>query len=394
MDINRLIYLFQQHDANALSEQEREEMYAIIEDFGNTEALLAYIENAIRDTEPMEMDAAKWKPAIDAIVQPAPVVHIRRRRRTWLAAASLILVLVAVGYWVENKKESAMPVVEQVQEQQPANDIPPGHTGAVLTLSNGQQVVLDSAANGMLAQDGNAQVMKENGQIVYNTASLKTEVVYNTISTPKGRQYKLVLSDGTAVWLNAASSITYPAVFAGKERIVSITGEAYFEVAKTKEKMPFKVKKGAAEVEVLGTHFNVNAYDDEPDMKVTLLEGSVKVSAYAEAPANENASQVVHLQPGEQAAVSPTSIQVKQANVDQAVAWKNGIFFLQDSDIPSIMRQIARWYNVEVVYAGAIPKRHFGGTISRDVHLQNLLQALEINKVHCKLEGRKLIVLP
>lgn len=382
MDINRLKYLFQQHEANALSEQEREELYEIIEDFGNTEALLSYIENAIRDTEPVEMDAATWKPAIDAIVQPAPVVHMRRRRMPWLAAASVILVLMAVGYWMLNKKETSTPLTVKTQEQQPANDIPPGGTGAILTLSNGQQLVLDSAQNGVLAQQGNAQVMKENGQIAYKRAGENTELVYNTVSTPKGRQYKLVLSDGTEVWLNAASSITYPAVFTGKERSVSITGEAYFEVASSK--IPFIVKKGITEVQVLGTHFNVNAYDDEPDLKVTLLEGSVRVKS------NETAL----LEPGEQASVSNNAIMVKPANPDQAVAWRNGIFFLQDSDIPSIMRQIARWYDVEVVYQGAMPRRHFGGTISRDVPLQNLLQALEINKVHCRLEGRKLIVLP
>ena len=249
--------------------------------------------------------------------------------------------------------------------------------------------MLDSAANGTLAQQGNTKVLKLNGQIAYNkTGDMDAKPVYNTITTANGNQYQLILTDGSKVWLNAASSIRFPASFTGNERKVEITGEAYFEVAKNPNK-PFKVefknKEGdKSEIEVLGTHFNVNAYPDEPAFKTTLLEGSVKII---------NAHAVQMLTPGQQARLSRQGIELeKNADIEQVMAWKNGFFLFDNTDIYTLMRQVSRWYDVDVHFEGSIPGDGFSGKISRNVPLSKFLQVLEMNEVHVRTEGRKVTV--
>jgi ferric-dicitrate binding protein FerR (iron transport regulator) len=211
--------------------------------------------------------------------------------------------------------------------------------------------------------------------------------LYNTISTPKGGQYQVTLSDGSKVWLNAASSLRFPATFSGKERKVELTGEGYFEVAHNK-KMPFHVTVNDLDVEVLGTHFNINAYADESAIKTTLLEGSVKV-------VKGNETKII--EPGEQASVttSEDEINVKQqVDLEQVVAWKNGIFQFERADIESVMRQISRWYDIDVDYHGRVSE-HFGGTISRDVNISDVLKMLEMTGgVNFKIDGKKVIVMP
>jgi ferric-dicitrate binding protein FerR (iron transport regulator) len=258
-------------------------------------------------------------------------------------------------------------------------------------LSDGTAITLDSAANGTIAQQGNAAIVKQaGGQIVYNlqgTAGARQGadggVMMNTMRTPRGGRYQLALPDGTLVWLNAASSITYPIAFTGRQRSVKISGEVYFEVTKNKEQ-PFVVDvDGRTTVEVLGTGFDVNAYTDEGSVKTTLLEGSVKVGT-------------VLLRPGEQAQLGQkgTSV-VHNVNLDKVMAWKNGLFNFEDVDLKEVMRQLARWYDIEVIYEKGVPNIRFEGEISRNINLSNLLKVLARAEVKFRIEeGRRLVVLP
>ena len=292
--------------------------------------------------------------------------------------------------WLESKPS------KQVAGVRPAalkNDVAPGKAGAILTLADGTTVVLDSLGNGLVATQNGAKVLLHNGQLAYNTnGAAPAEMTYNTMATPKGRQFQLVLPDGTKVWLNAASSLRYPTAFAGSERTVEITGEAYFEVAKlvsssTGQRVPFRVKvNNQTTIEVLGTHFNINSYDDEKTVNTTLLEGSVRIVSGAEK---------AILKPGQQAQAGASQIKiVPDANVEKVMAWKNGVFDFQDASLEEVMRELQRWYNIDVVYEKGIPQLEFIGKMGRDLTLANVLSGLEMSKVHFRIEGRKLVVLP
>ena len=312
----------------------------------------------------------------------------RYRRLFRLAAAAVVVLALGIGTyrWFSHRKES-QSLANNNQSLQ--HDASPGRDGAILTLSDGRKLVLDSLGSGVVTTQGKTTVSLKNGQLVYNATGSEAVMLYNTMTTPRGRQYQLVLPDGSAVWLNAASSITYPTAFTGNERNVTITGEAYFEIAKDKSK-PFHVKTSGIEVEVLGTHFNINAYGDAGSIKTTLLEGSVKV---------KNNQSAVMIQPGEQAVASsaPTSprIQVQaDADIEEVMAWKNGFFKFNNTDIRTVMQQLERWYDLQVVYEGTIPTDRFGGKLPRDANASEVLKALEQTQVHFRIEGRKLIVMP
>ncbi|MET7000414.1 FecR family protein [Chitinophaga defluvii] len=335
-----------------------------------------------------------------------PLKRVMTTGKRLLRYAAAVLLLVAMGTWYFSERNKTAPPAPAISS--PATelaDLKPGTPGAILKLSNGQEIVLDSANNGVLAIQGNTKIIRRNNQIFYDeTASNQTEAVYNTITTPKGRQYQLILADGSKVWLNAASSIRYPTLFTGNKREVEITGEVYFEVAHQtlknnrangagETRMPFIVKVSNAaghgeEIEVLGTHFNINAYHDEPAVKTTLLEGSVKVSTMA--------GHSAVLQPGQQSAVAQNgAIHVMKAvNTDAVMAWKNGYFSFDQTDLATLMRQIGRWYDVDISYEGAIPVRKFGGEISRDNNASQVLKIMEETGVRFRIEGRKIIVLP
>jgi ferric-dicitrate binding protein FerR (iron transport regulator) len=275
----------------------------------------------------------------------------------------------------------------------------------MLTLADGRHIRLDSAANGALAWQGNARVIKlASGQLAYNsTAEKPTEVLYNTLTTSKGGQTSIVLADGTKVWLNAASSLHFPTTFTGADRSVELTGEAYFEVAKDPAR-PLRVTVNGAEVEVLGTSFNIDAYGDEPVSKTTLLSGSIKVSvAGAHFPVSSLARGTVpspsdegqKLSPGQQAQIQAgKSIRViDNADIDQAVAWKNGIFLFHSADLASILRQAARWYDVDIDYQRTVSTR-FNGEVPRNTSLSHLLKIIELSgDVRFGIEGKKIIVL-
>ncbi|SMD11214.1 FecR family protein [Pedobacter nyackensis] len=306
-----------------------------------------------------------------------------------IAAAAVILVTLGAGtfYYFSGQKN----IGDLVQ------DIAPGGNKAILTLANGKKIILTDAKNGELAAQGGVVVTKlADGKIVYTVKPGKAgNSTPNTIETPKGGQYLIVLPDGSKVLLNAASVLTYPASFADlKERRVQLKGEAYFEVAKVvmkdeeakhkERRMPFIVVTDKQEIKVLGTHFNINSYADEPLTKTTLIEGSVLVEA---------AGTEKVLSPGKQAVVGPDGLTITEANIDEVLAWKNGYFMFESEDIESVMRKISRWYDVEVVFEGDRPKDGFGGTVSRFSNVSKVLQKLQLtNKVHFKIEERRIIV--
>ena len=298
----------------------------------------------------------------------------------YTAAATVLLCLGWVSYYVLHKA----PVKQYVAQHQ-IQDIGPGSNKAVLTLADGKKITLTGAKNGKLADQGSITINKTNdGQLVYHPGSTSDAqtITYNVIETPRGGQYHLTLADGTQVWLNAASSLKYPASFSGHERKVELTGEAYFEVAHNKEK-PFRVISNRQEVEVLGTHFNINAYSDEKVVKTTLVEGSVKISSGA---INKT------LKPDEQAQLENGNILIANVDVNEVVAWKNGLFHFDHATLQSAMRQIARWYDVDVVYEGAIPKTVINGEAYRNMKASQVFEVLGYLNVKFRIEGKKIIV--
>jgi transmembrane sensor len=313
----------------------------------------------------------------------------RRIGYRYVAAAAIFILIAVSAYFVFLKKSEKPLIAEKPTPVQ--NDLLPGGNKAILTLADGTTFVLDSAKNGALAVQGNTQIIKGDGTLAYNKkeqVGIAQNVVYNSVSTPKGGQYQLTLADGTRVWLNAASSIRFPTAFAGSDRRVEITGETYFEVAHNASK-PFHVVVNGLDVQVLGTHFNINSYPDEESMQTTLLEGSVKVSF-------GSTKQTVFIKPGEQASLSKDGklSTIKDVDVDKVIAWKNGWFEFDKTDLQAILRQISRWYDVDVVYEKNVTQEKFGGRISRNLPLSNLLELLKSNGVQFKLDGKKLIVNP
>jgi ferric-dicitrate binding protein FerR (iron transport regulator) len=303
------------------------------------------------------------------------------RRWGWAAAASVILLLGISAYFLVYQKHKVPAVLAKKNV-----DIPPGKEGAVLTLADGSQVLLDSLGNGLIAMQNGAQALIKNGALVYDVTGKATgEVLYNTMSTPKGRQFSLLLPDGTKVWLNAASSIRYPTVFAGKERKVEVTGEAYFEVEKNTA-LPFKVNiDNRAEIEVLGTSFNVNAYQEETRIRTTLLDGLVRVS---------KAGRAALVQPGQQAQITNDITIVNNADIEKVMAWKKGAFNFEGLSLQEAMRQLERWYDIEVVYEGEVPDIRFWGKTSRTIPLEGLLKALSGAQLKFRIQqGRKLVIM-
>jgi ferric-dicitrate binding protein FerR (iron transport regulator) len=305
---------------------------------------------------------------------------VRRMYRWWSAAAAVLLLLGAGIYFL---RPSAPPAPVAALSTMP---ILPGTSKATLTLADGSVIPLDSNGNRVITQQG-ALIHLNNGQLQYNMQDYTAQTTLNTLATPKGGQFRLTLPDGTRVWLNAASAITFPTAFRQGKREVEIKGEVYFEVA-AMTKMPFQVKiSHQTNIEVLGTSFNINAYTDEPGIKTTLIQGAVKVNA-------GSSSRV--LLPGQQALVkSPGNIDiVAHADTAAILAWKKEEFNFRDADIPTVMRQLARWYDVTIVYAGNIPARRFQGEIQRNLPLSDVLEGLKGTGIHFRLQGRSIIVEP
>ena len=329
------------------------------------------------------LEARIMKQIDDSSKKEKASVFVMPRFRWW--AASVIFLLGTFSYFMFFNKTKKP---EQIAKVLPNDVKAPQSNRAMITLANGQKLYLDSAGNGALAVQGNVQLVKlGGGQIAYQQGSGREsgKMEYNTLSNPKGSKViNMVLSDGSKVWLNAGSSLTYPVSFMGSERRVSVEGESYFEVAHNAS-MPFIVNNGAVDIRVLGTHFNVNAFDDDGgDMKVTLLEGSVKIN-------NGNATGL--LKPGQQALVDKEVKIKSNVDLDLVMAWKNGYFQFDNASLQNVMKQISRWYDVDVVYEGVNRPRAFVGEIQRDLALSEVLKIFEKNKMHFRIEGKNLIVI-
>ncbi len=385
MPEHRLTYLYTQYIKAKASEQEVEEMFALAKDPQNELLFHSLMESSWTELEEIEERIA--------LAGQAPVV-IPFHKRTWTRiAVAAVFILAIATTWLLIDQPSGQGTGTGTTAAQVQHDAAPGKDGAILTLADGTQIILDDAANGQLATQNGTAVVKEDGTISYSPSGVGG--TYNTMSTPNGRQYSLVLPDGSKVWLNAASSITFPTAFVGKERRVEITGEAYFEVAKDASK-PFHVLTKDQDVTVLGTHFNINSYDDEEAIKTTLLEGSVKVSVIAgNTTSLRGTKQSVVLKPGQQSILSPSGVGGNSPltihhspDIENVLAWKNGMFNFTNADITEIMKQAARWYDVEVKYQGTTSKDKFKGKISRNTNLSQLLKILEINGVKWKIEGK------
>lgn len=325
-------------------------------------------------------------------IGPVDIEPATRRVPLWKwSAAAAVLILLAAGYYTWLNTKPLRP--EPAAETRPL-DVAPGKKGAVLILANGSQVLLDSLQNGLVASQNGVDAILKNGQLVYAPGKEPAgEMVYNTISVPNGRVFQLSLPDGTKVWINSGSSIRYPVAFTGNQRQVEITGEAYFDVVKN-SKMPFRVRVyNKAEVEVLGTQFNINAYENEDAISTTLLEGSVKVTAGNAGGRGEYLQQI--LLPGQQLQLTEKDMSIIEPDIDNVIAWKNGLFNFEGMVLKQVMKQIARWYDVEIVYRGKVPEGKFYGKISRDISLAGLIKGFEGSGIHMVIENeRQLVVMP
>ena len=384
----RISFLFDRYIGDSASAEELEELKLFLNDPSYEETAKNHLLSLLRVTDPLaEGSEARLQAVLKKIKEeePTPKPYSRQLpfiRRWWAVAALLIGTAVAV--WLLIRPKTPAPAV--AGQQTLRHDRAPGRNVARLTLSDGSSITLDSAHDGFLTKQGNASITKSgDGSLAYQPAKgERTVAVYNTLSTPRGGQYRLLLPDGSQVWLNAASSISYPTAFTEAERSVTITGEAYFEIV-SNATMPFRVRintpGGQKDIRVLGTHFNVKAYGDETTVTTTLLEGSVKL---------ENTI----LKPGEQGQWrADGTMQVDpHANIEEAVAWKNGLFHFEGADVAEVMRQLSRWYDVDVVFKGKLPDTKIEGEITRNSNLTEVFKILQLSNVHFTVEDKKVIV--
>ena len=369
-----------------ITEEEKIQLASLFRDPLNREAVLQALDGDWAFWEQLDLELpetyAKIRSSVlEKISAPAnavvPVRNLKRKRFRLIAAAVLVLVCVNAYFLLNRKEEAALQTVTATE-----SPILPGKDGAILTLANGKQINLDTIQNARIPLENGVEARIVDGTLVYEGQG--REVVYNTMSTPKGRQYQLTLPDGTRVWLNAASSIRYPTVFTGLNRKIEMEGEAYFEVAKTPK--PFIVAADQrAEITVLGTHFNVNSYRNEESLLTTVLEGAVQV--------NRNADRKT-ITAGQQASATENIRVIDKVNTSRVVAWKNGFFDFEGVSLKEVMKQLERWYDIDVVYSEDVPNITFWGGMTRDITLNDLLSGLKESGVNFKLEGRKLIVLP
>ncbi|WP_343702056.1 FecR domain-containing protein [Chitinophaga sp.] len=384
----RLQYLVNRYFNGTCTEDEQKELARWIDSARNDDTLKELLEEAWSGYKPdVAMPGEMSERILSAVFEEErPKTRpLHRLQRWWPAAAAAVVLLLAGAAYLFRGAGEGNPVAEQPRYR---NEVPAGGNKAVLTLGDGTVITLDSAANGILAQQGNVQVVKTaKGQLSYQgNGAFGNANALNTMRTPRGGEYRLTLPDGTRVWLNAASSITFPVAFADHERAVKISGEVYFEVAPNKAR-PFRVTTGNTTVEVLGTHFNINAYEGEAAIKTTLLEGAVKVNT---------AYERTVLEPGQQARVTGSGKMsvADDVDLDEVMAWKNGYFQFNDADMPSVMRQLENWYDITVTYEGGwVPDRSFGGGMQRSLPLSKVLKILEENNVKFKIEGRNITVL-
>ncbi len=384
---NRFLQLLKAYLDDTIREDEKQELSNLLAqtDITQLDALLENIWNATDAKQNVYTKDESAQMLLNILGKGTPVKVVPFLHRTWVrmfAAACFVIVL--AGLLITFLQPSSPPKGVTALKNE---IITPGGNKATLTLADGSTITLDSASNGSLAQQGGVTVIKlDKGLLAYEPSSTTTtEILQNTITTPAGGQYQLTLSDGTKVWLNAASSLRFPAAFTGNDRKVSITGEAYFEVARNTSK-PFKIQiANSGMVEVLGTSFNINSYTNEPSINTTLLEGSVKITSLS--------GEQITLKPGQQAKLKESITILNDVDTDAIVAWKTGWFQFNRADLPTILRQVSRWYNVTVAYEGNFSKKSFSGIVSRENDIADVLKIMENAGIRFRIVGKTITVL-
>ncbi|MDH7460685.1 FecR domain-containing protein [Chitinophagaceae bacterium 26-R-25] len=384
--------LFDRYVNNSCTEDEKLQFFQYVQDDEFRPVIQEMINlqihqyNALQDSgSPSESDEIfnSIIHSINETPSAAPVRTIRSYKKYWFGAAAIFLLFLGgAAAWLVKYKSNTTSSYAVKQPDVAA----PSVSNATLTLADGSKIVLDSAQSGKIAAQGNTNIQKlANGSIAYNEESGNDRLQYNTVAVPRGSKIlSLTLSDGTKVWLNAASSLKFPVSFVGHDRQVETTGEVYFEVAQNKAK-PFKVTSNNITVSVLGTSFNMNTYDDEPQSRITLLEGSVRV--------DKAGQPSCLLKPNDQASISSKMTVTENVDAAAVIAWKNNKFdFGEATEISSVLRQVARWYDVDVVYKGSEIEGHIGGSVSRDFPLSKIVSLLEMTGTYSfKIEGKKLV---
>jgi ferric-dicitrate binding protein FerR (iron transport regulator) len=373
MDKNTFFSLLDKYRDDTASPAEKklvEEYYRRLEEMGITN---------LSAEEELALKERMYRAIVTEIKEPV-VRKIFTLKR--VVAAAAILVFIAAGYWwlSGEKKSSEQPPITRT----PNSDVNPGSYKARLTLSDGRRIILDSAALGELAKQGSTVVINKDGQLIYNSQKDNQPVVYNTVSTNKGETYSFTLADGSRVWLNSGSSIYFPVAFPGKERRIEVTGEVYVQVAHNASQ-PFIASANGMEVLALGTEFNINSYSDEDNISATLIEGTVRVS-------KGNVNKI--LKQGQQTQLNNKGelTTPREVNTDEIIGWKDGFFHFESADLKTILRQFARWYDIEIIYEGTVTDRKFFGIVKRSNTLKRVLEMLQDNNIEYRIEGKKLIV--
>jgi hypothetical protein len=392
----RLQYLFDRYINKEADEEEERELMEMVLQPQYRPVLMAILHDYVRHAPPSaDPSDAPEKALMKFLRNDRPLKQPFAGTRRWLprvAVACVVLIFACAVFFTQQHIHHIPP------KQLAVADVSPGRTGAVLTLGNGKVIILDAARNGELAEQGNTHIRKSGDVVSYErSAGEDLPVEYNTMSTPKGRQISMVLADGSKVWLNAASSIRFPAAFTGDARKVEVTGEVYFEVAHAndpqgKRRIPFIVVANGATVEVLGTHFNINAYTDEPYATTTLLQGAVNV---------KKDNREVRLSPGQQSVLMPDGrLTVNtHVNTEEIMAWKEGYFHFESTPLATVLRQFSRWYDIDVVFEGKIPDEKFFAIVKRNSSLSTVLKVLQATNIKFSIEEnvnnttrRKLII--
>ncbi|KAA2238535.1 DUF4974 domain-containing protein [Chitinophaga agrisoli] len=374
MQSARLEYLLQQHTTASLTPQEQQELDLFLANEGNRDDFTAIVTSMLAQQQPTTDLPTHWHNIPDRILamdKPTPIKRLPVWKQIAAAAAILALLIAGGTLWFSHKTPA--PIAQQPH-------IPPGSNKAILTLANGSTIPLDSNGNQLIHQ-GNTAIRQTGGLLHYdNNNNTATAISYNTLTTPRGGQFQVRLPDGTQAWLNAASSLRYPTLFTGLQRIVEVTGEVYFEVA-ANAAQPFIVQSSGLEITVLGTHFNVNTYKDDGTLRVTLLEGAVKV---------KGDGSPVTLQPGQEAIISNNNINIATADEEQAMAWKNGFFVFRNASIGMVFNQLSRWYNMDVQYNENLKDKRFVGKMPRSYSLEEISAVLNESGVYITIVGNKI----
>ncbi len=370
--------LLDQHVAGSLSQENQLVLNDAIRAASgpDREWMMQYLENALNTTQvSITPDQQLYERILHRIRQSEEELHTVKPIRSiyyTVAAAAAILLLVTAGLvWKQNSRPAVSAPIE----------IMPGSNRAILVLADGSKVQLDNTTR-EIAQ-GSSAVRQQEGALKYSKNN-QTLTTYNTLTTPRGGQFQVELADGSHIWLNAASSLKYPAAFNDSERVVTLSGEAYFDI-KPDPQRPFRVVCGNTTIQVLGTSFNIMAYADEPNLQAALVDGKIMVKA---------AGSERIIRPGQMAVTDQQNLYVAEADLDQVTAWRNGMLALNTASFKGLMRQVERWYDVEVVYQGDVPDRQFGGLLSRNTQLSTLLAFMRKNGINVKQEGRTIIVMP